>query len=93
MRMASRAGKRMAPDDRGGMPSTFPSSRTSSVEQFAQRFDQLQVHPRRQAADVVVALDRRRRPFEETDSMTSDTRSLREKAMSRSSVLRVRTRR
>ena len=28
------------------------------LEQFAQRLDQLQVHPRRQAADIVVRLDR-----------------------------------
>ena len=32
------------------------------LEQFAQRLDQLHVHPRGQAADIVVALDRDRWP-------------------------------
>jgi hypothetical protein len=39
------------------------------LEQFAQRLDQLHVHPLGQAADIVVALDRHRRPAGEADAL------------------------
>ena len=39
------------------------------LEQFAQRLDQLHVHPLGQAADIVVALDRHARPAGEADAL------------------------
>ena len=44
-----------------GRPSSVPSRRTSSLNRLAQRLDQLQRHVLGQPADVVVALDHRRR--------------------------------
>jgi hypothetical protein len=46
---------------RRGSPSSVPRSAHLVLEQLAQRLDQRQVHPLGQAADVVVALDHRRR--------------------------------
>ena len=50
-------------------PSSRPSARTSSLNNSRKRLDQLHVHPLGQAADVVVALDRHRRPAGEADAL------------------------
>ena len=58
----TRTGKRMAADERIGQ-AEFAAERAHLVlEQFAQRLDQLEVHALGQSADIVVRLDRHRRP-------------------------------
>ena len=47
-----------------GRPSSAPERAHLVLEQLAQRLDELEVHLLGQAADVVVALDGRRRPLE-----------------------------
>ena len=54
-------GERMAADEMLRQPELAAERPHLVLEQFAQRLDQLQVHALRQAADVVVRLDRHRR--------------------------------
>jgi hypothetical protein len=46
----------------------LPSTRTSSLNNSRKRLDQLHVHPLGQAADIMMALDRHRRPAGEADA-------------------------
>src|SRR3546814_12691349 len=55
------AGERV-PSDKGFRKAEFPAKLAHLVlEQFAQRLHQRHLHPLRQAADIVMALDRHRR--------------------------------
>ena len=56
------AGEGMAADEHLGQAELAAELAHLVLEQLAQRLDQLHVHPLGQAADVVVALDRHRRP-------------------------------
>src|SRR3546814_1954784 len=57
----SGAGERV-PSDKGFRKAEFPAKLANLVlEQFAQRLHQRHLHPLRQAADIVMALDRHRR--------------------------------
>ena len=53
------SGKRLAIDDLGGQAELAADLAHLVLEQLAQRLDQLQAHPLRQSADIVMALDRR----------------------------------
>ena len=61
-------GERVAADERLGQAELAAELAHLVLEQFAQRLDQLHVHPLGQAADIVVALDRHRRPAGEADA-------------------------
>src|SRR3989454_575134 len=56
--------ERLAPDDLRRQPEDLAEPPDLVLEQLPQGFDQLELHLERQAADVVVGLDRRRRPAE-----------------------------
>ena len=53
----ARPGKRLAPDDLAREAQSAPHPADLVLEELPQRLEQLQLHPRRQPADVVVALD------------------------------------
>ena len=74
-------GERMAADERLRQAELAAERAHLVLEQFAQRLDQLQPHALGQAADVVVALDRRRRAAGEGDALdhVGIERALREK--------------
>ena len=55
-------------DERLGQPELAAELAHLVLEQLAQRLDQLHVHALGQAADIVVALDRHRRPAGEADA-------------------------
>ena len=59
----------MAADEGLGQAELAAEHADLVLEQFAQRLDQLHVHPLGQAADIVVALDRHRRPAGEADAL------------------------
>ena len=61
-------GERVAADEGVGQAELAAELAHLVLEQFAQRLDQLHVHPLGQAADIVVALDRHRRPAGEADA-------------------------
>src|SRR5207253_4887262 len=56
--------ERLAPDDLRRQPEDLAEPPDLVLEQLPQGLDQLELHLERQAADVVVGLDRRRRPAE-----------------------------
>jgi hypothetical protein len=58
----ARPRERLAPHELVVQPHRRADGPDFVLEQHAERFDQLEAHPIGQAADVVVALDRRRRP-------------------------------
>ena len=58
----ARAGERLADDELLVEAEVAPEPPHFVLEQLAQRLDQRELHVLRQPADVVVALDRRRRP-------------------------------
>jgi len=71
MRMARPGRERMAADKGRRQLSSRPRARTSSLK-LAQRFDQLELHVIRQAADIMMALDGDEGPpVAETLSITS----------------------
>ena len=57
------------PTNASGRPKLAAEHADLVLEQFAQRLDQLHVHPLGQAADIVVALDRDRGPAGEADAL------------------------
>ena len=63
-------GERVAPDELLGQAELAAERAHLVLEQLAQRLDQLQVHALGQAADVVVRLDRHRRPAGEADTLS-----------------------
>src|SRR3546814_10849020 len=71
------AGERV-PSDKGFRKAEFPAKLAHLVlEQFAQRLHQRHLHPLRQAADIVMALDRHRRAAgERSEEHTSELQSL-----------------
>src|SRR6185437_5919773 len=60
------AGERMPPDEALRQAEFTAELAHLVLEQFAQRLDQFQLHPRRQAADIVMRLDGDARPAGET---------------------------
>ena len=62
-------GKRMAADEGLGQAELAAERAHLVLEQFAQRLDQLHVHALGQAADIVVRLDRHRRPAGERHAL------------------------
>ena len=62
-------GERVAADEGLGQAELAAEHADLVLEQFAQRLDQLHVHPLGQAADIVVALDRHRRAAGEADAL------------------------
>ncbi len=56
------SGKRVAADELVVKPQLLAQHAHFVFEQFAQRLDQLHIHPRRQTANIMVALDRHRWP-------------------------------
>ena len=65
----ARAGERVAVDEMLGQAQLAAELAHLVLEQFAQRLDQLQFHARRQAADIVVRLDRDRGAAEWADRL------------------------
>ena len=63
------AGERMAADEDFGQAEFAAEHADFVLEQFAQRLDQLHVHARRKAADIVVRLDGHRRAAGEGDAL------------------------
>ena len=92
----SRAGERMPADERLGQAELAAERAHLVLEQFAQRLDELHVHALGQAADIVVRLDRHRRPAGERHALdhVRIERALRQKfARRRAFSLRLQTRR
>src|SRR6185295_1234514 len=53
----ARAGKRMPSDESFGKPELAPQRAHFVLEEIAERFHELQMHPLRQATDIVMRLD------------------------------------
>ena len=78
------------PTNTSGKPSSRPSALTSSLNSSRKRLNQLHVHARGQAADVVMRLDGHRRPAGERNALdhVGIERALREKIRAADLLLR-----